>query len=266
VGEQQWTCPYCGQLVTMGKREQLKAALGHFETTAKPLALPGKANGAAPRPLPMGALSPGESRTATTYRERALADVWPPLAWAAISGGLVGVAGGFACAAFEWKWFVGVGIWCSATTIAWFVAGKDILDDDKLITSVQEVVRMPEQVMTATEPPRVDLTFNEKHKRGARIDRATLHAPATNAQGLAAYCRALVQGEAFPSLDGGRSGPGARSYGFSEPEFEQWRREAIRARLLESKGPQQGYDLTERGRVAFERIGRLELQEASYGL
>jgi len=209
-------------------------------------------------------LSPGEKREAKTYRARSLADIWPPLAWSAVSGGLVGIAGGIACLAFDWEWFAGIGIWFGATTIAWFVSSRDLLDDDKLISTVQEMVRAPEPKAPIVEPQPVNLEFYDREKK--RVDRAVLKAPASNAGGLAAFCDALVRGTAFPSLEGGRNGNGARSYGYQEGEFEEWRKAAIRARLLASKGRQQGYDLTERGRAAFERIAGLELEEASYGV
>jgi len=284
-------CPTCGQpmgpqVAAMvqhagGKRRQLgvrQRQMGtrghHFETTAPAVALQPEPKWARKEPLPQiseslsqAPLAPGEHREAKTYRARSLDDVWPPLAWSLLSGALIGVAGGIVCYALDWQWFVGVGIWFGATTICWFVSSKDLLDDDKLLTTVQEMVRAPEPQAPVVEPPSINLTFTEQRERGGgRQDRITLKAPASNAGGLAAFCDALVRGVAFPSLEGGRNGNGARSYGYTEDEFTAWRRAAIRARLLASKGAHQGYEITDRGRAAFTRIAGLELEEASYSL
>jgi hypothetical protein len=143
-----------------------------------------------------------------------------------------------------------------------------LLDDDKLIASVQEVTReqMPEPV--TVNPVPINLEFNERNERGTFTGqvRATLKAPIADPQGMARYCSALLADMAFPSWEGGDSGPGAKNFGYTEPEFKEWRREAVRAGLLESKGKQQGYRLTPRGEIAFARIGRLNLEEASYGV
>lgn len=261
-----------------GKKRRLKTkhrqvgTNGHrFETTAQAIALPQKAKWQRPEPSaqiaePIGQtpLAPGEERKSKTYRARSLADIWPPLVWSLVSGGLVGVAGGFVCLAFDWEWFWGIAIWWAATGIAWFVSSKDLLDDDKLITAVQEMVRAPEPQPTIVQPQPVNLEFYDREKK--QVDRVELRSPISNAQGLAEYADALIRGTAMPSMDGGKETHGARSCGYTEPEFEQWRREAVRAHLLASKGKGQGYEITPRGRRSFKHIARLELESMSYGV
>jgi len=98
-------------------------------------------------------------------------------------------------------------------------------------------------------------------------DRALLRAPAARPEGLYQFCAALASERAFPSWEGGMSGPGAQQYGYSEAEFEDWREEAVRAWLLAARpGRNQGYELTERGAFQFGRIGERGLREAAFVL
>jgi hypothetical protein len=145
---------------------------------------------------------------------------------------------------------------------------KDLLDDDSLLTSYQEHERKAPPAPIVFEPPSVNLEITEHRERGGgRQDRATLKSPVANGQGLPDYCAALAQDEAFPSWEGGKSKPGAQSYGYTEAEFDAWRRACVKAKLLiERPGRNQGCEITPRGRHAFERIGEQQLEEASYGL
>jgi len=145
----------------------------------------------------------------------------------------------------------------------------DLLDDDKLISAVQEHERRPDPQPVEFKPPSVNLEFNERNDRGRveRQVRATLSAPASNHDGLWRYCEALAKDQAFPSLEGGKGGPGAQAFGYTGPEFDAWRKEAQRAGLLKApRAQRQPWTLTERGRGAFVRIGQQKLREASYGV
>lgn len=145
----------------------------------------------------------------------------------------------------------------------------DILNDGSLLSVIQEHERRPEPAPIEIKPPAVNLEFNERNERGKveRQVRAVLSAPAVNHEGLWRYCRALAGGAAFPSLEGGKSGPGAQKFGYTSAEFDRWRAEAERARLVRKlPGLNQGYEVTDRGKAAFARIGRQRSEEVSYGL
>lgn len=143
----------------------------------------------------------------------------------------------------------------------------DLLDDDKLISAVQEHERRADPAPIEIKPPAVNLQFDERNEHG-RIERqvrATLSAPAGNHDGLWQYCQALAKDQAFPSLEGGKGGPGAGAFGYTGPEFDTWRKEAERAGLLEApKQKNQPWTLTDRGKGAFARIGEKKREQVSY--
>ena len=216
-----------------------------------------------------GSLSPGEKRTSTEYREHSLGDVLTPLAYAGISGAFIGLAAIPVCVWARWPWFVPLVIWIASTAGAWFIASRDFLNDDTLVVKRDEQERTPPPAPIVQAPPSVNLEFNERNEQGkiTHQTRARLFAPDSNPDGLWRYCQALAVDGAFPSWEGGASGPGAKQFGYMESEFLDWRREAERAHLLEARpGKNQGYDITDRGYAAFERVGQRRLEEASYGI
>ena len=253
------------------KRRQIGGNDWSFETTAaaigaerkpfwqdrQPLIELGQSNDSAP-------LSPGESRLSKTYRARSLDDIWPPMIWAAVSGGFIGIAGGFACVAFDWPWYAGVGIWFSATTILWFVASKDLLDDDKLIANVQEMTRAAEQVAPIIQPPAAEVVITSRGGKAQK--RARLCAPASDPGGLWKYADALVRETAAPSYEGGKSILGAKAFGYTPAEFDgrpdAWRPTAITGGILEEDPHKsKGYRLTEDGRRALAVVAERRLGE-----
>lgn len=250
---------------------------GHsFEFSTASIPINGVPNGSGPAPvlgLPSstasGGLSPGEKRTSKEYREHSFADILTPLAYAGISGAFIGMAAIPVCVWLRWPWYVVPVIWIGSTSIWWLVASRGFLDDDKLIVRVDEQERTPPPAPIVQTPPSTNIEINERDERGnvVRQVRARLFAPASNPDGLWRYCQALAVDGAFPSWEGGASKPGAREFGYTGSEFDDWRREAERAHLLEARpGRNQGYDITERGHVAFERIGEKRLEEASYNV
>jgi len=256
----------------MSTRRRKMARGGYaFESTAEALALPQKpkwarseSQAALPEPMSDAPLAPGEKREAKTYRARSLADIWPPLVWSLVSGGLVGIAGGFICTAAQVKWFWPVGIWFGATAIAWFVSSKDLLDDDKLIATVQEMVRAPEPKAPIVEAPAAEIVIQSAD--GKVQKRAKLHAPASNHAGLWQYADALVRNVAAPSYEGGEHVYGAKAYGYTPDEFDgredRWRPVAIRGGLLEEDPHKsKGYRLTENGRRALAQVAEHRLGE-----
>jgi len=209
-------------------------------------------------------LAPGEKRESKTYRARSLADIWPPLVWSLLSGAFAGIAGCIICAAFRQDWFWAAITWLAATVIAWFVSSKDLLDDDKLIATVQEMVRAPEPKTPIVEAPAAEIVIQSKD--GKVQQRARLHAPASNHAGLWQYADALVRNVAAPSYEGGEHVYGAKAYGYTPDEFDgredRWRPVAIRGGLLEEDPHKsKGYRLTENGRRAFARVAEHKLGE-----
>ena len=98
-----------------------------------------------------------------------------------------------------------------------------------------------------------------------REDRVLMRAPSLREDGLYQYAQALAAGRAYPSWEGGRTGAGARQYGYSEAEFEEWRAAAVRVGLLARRpGRNQGFEVTERGQFQFGRIGEKRLQAAAF--
>lgn len=96
-------------------------------------------------------------------------------------------------------------------------------------------------------------------------NRIMLRAPSARPDGLYQYAAGLAAGRAFPSWEGGRSGPGAQQYGYNQIEFEDWRRSAEHAGLINRRpGKNQGYEITERGQFHFGRIGERALQAAAF--
>lgn len=216
-----------------------------------------------------GMLSPGEKRTSTEYRERSFGDVLIPLAYAGIAGVFTGVLAIPVAIWARWPWWLPPVIWIGSTAVWWFVASRWFLDDDKLIVKRDEQELTPPAAPVVVQPPSVSVEINERDERGkvTKQVRARLFAPASNPDGLWRYCQALAAEGAFPSWEGGQSGPGAKDFGYMESEFLDWRREAERAHLLKARpGRNQGYDITERGYAAFERIAEKQLEEASYGI
>jgi len=247
-----------------------------FEFSTSTIPINGAPSGAGSKPalsLPSsimpGVLSPGEKRTSKEYREHSFGDILTPLAYAGISGAFIGLAAIPICIGLHWPWFVPPVTWLVATAGTWFIASRDFLDDDKLIVRVDEQERTPPPAPVVVAPPSTNIEINERDERGkvTKQVRARLFAPASNPDGLWRYCQALAAEGAFPSWEGGQSGPGAKDFGYMESEFLDWRREAERAHLLEARpGRNQGYDITERGYAAFERIAEKQLEEASYNV
>jgi hypothetical protein len=264
--------------------------VGRFEQSVASIAPWAGSSGDQADPIDAGAMSPGQRNTAKTYRQRSKEDVSIPLLANLVSSGLIGASALFISVTLrlaDWtirpfwlhrcQWWIGRH-WYVITPAAflatmaglWFKRQlPDLLDDDKLIVSVQEQERRPEPTPIEVKPPSVNLEINERndHGRIAHQDRVELYSPKANAQGLALYCAALAKKQAFPSWEGGQSGLGAKAFGYTENEFSTWRASATTARLLvKRKGQNQGYAVTERGLVAFERIGRQQLRVASYGI
>ena len=282
-------CPQCGQVIDrrtritlqhLGRkpqelpttRRQTASRGTTFETTAQAVAVNSKPFGGFQkplielgRPLDPSPLSPGESRTSKTYRARSLDDIWPPMIWAGVSGGFVGIAGGLACVAFEWQWFAGVGIWFGATAIAWFVSSRDLLDDDKLIANVQEMIRAPEPVAPIFSPPAAEVVITSRD--GKVQKRAKLLPPRTNLAGLWQYADALVRETAAPSYEGGEHVLGAKAFGYTPGEFDgqrgdEWRPVAIKGGILEEDPHKsKGYRLTVDGRRALAVVAERRLGE-----
>jgi hypothetical protein len=242
-----------------------------FESTAQPIAAERKPFWQAAQPLVEAApsndsapLAPGEKRESKTYRQRSLLDIVTPLAWAGVSSTLIGLASVPIVVAKGWEWFWPPVIWLGSGALFWFIGSRDFLDDDKLITSVQEMSRQPEPTPIVTQPQPVNLEFYDEEKK--KVARGTLRSPSSNAQGLAEYADALLRGTALPSMDGGKDTNGARAYGYNDQEFEQWRSVAVQTGQLKApKKKGQPYTITPRGRRSFERIARLELESMSYG-
>lgn len=261
-----------GQKRRLGVRSRKTGGNGWaFESTAQPIAIERKPKWLDRKPLleiaqpnDGGPLSPGESRTSTLYHQWSLGDVATSFALAGVSGLLAGLSSVPICIAVGAKWYWPLIIWSGSTTIVWGIKVTDFFIDRKAVASENQMDRAPESEPIVTQPQPVNLEFYDRQKK--QVDRACLRAPAGNVQGLAEYADALVRGTAMPSMDGGKTTNGARSYGYTEPEFEQWRRAAVKARLLASKGKNQGYGLTERGGAAFARIARLDLREIRYGV
>jgi hypothetical protein len=280
-------CPTCGQpmgpqvqaMVQQlgGKRRRLPTnhrrtrSNGHrFETTAQAIALPAKPKWQRPQsptqiadPLDQSPLSPGEHRVSMVWRQWSLSDVVTSLALAAVSGALVGLLAVVICVALKTEWYWPVGFWLGSTTIVWGIKVIDFFIDRKTVASEQTMDRDQEPTPTIVQSPAVKIRIVDPQTK--QIGYAELHSPVSNSQGLAEYADALIRGTAMPSMDGGKETNGARAYGYTEPEFEQWRKEAVRAHLLESRGKGQGYKITPRGRRSFERIAELELKEMKYG-
>lgn len=256
---------------------------------AKPFGQSGRPLAGTADPLSQVDLSPGTTQFAKTYRERSTSDVAIPLLANVVSSGMVGLitlSGSLTILSMRlvtrpmWlsraQWWIGHRWYVLApaaflATMAglWFARQlPDLLDDDKLITNYQHQVRKPPPAPVVVESPAINLEINERRERGGgRQDRVTLRSPVANVQGLPGYCAALAQNEAFPSWEGGKSKPGAQGYGYTEAEFDTWRRACVKAKLLiERPGRNQGCEITPRGQHAFERIGEQQLEEASYGL
>jgi len=236
-------------------------------------------------------LSPGEIHTSKTFRERAKSDLVIPLYANLVSSGMAGaitLAGTllikYSDPITRYSWLLRVQKWISGAwwqislavplaTMAglWFWRQlPDLLDDSKLIVNQDEHKRTPDPgPAPVVHPPAVNLEFNERNEHGRveRQVRATLSAPASNHDGLWRYCEALAKDQAFPSLEGGKSGPGAAKFGYSGAEFDAWRKEAQRAGLLEApRAARQPWTITPRGYGAFARIGQQKQREASYAV
>jgi hypothetical protein len=232
-------------------------------------------------------LKPGETHKSRTFRERHLKEV---LITNAVTAGLVGGCTLFGALVLRYsdpvihpiwvrqvQWWIGHRwfIIAPASTLAtaaflWLKRQlPSILDGSDLMIADQEHTRHPDPQPIEVKPPAVALEFNERNEHG-RVDRqvrAVLSAPANNHDGLWRYCAALAREQAFPSLEGGKSGPGAAKFGYTGQEFDAWRKEAERAGLLEApRAPRQPWTITERGQGAFARIGQQQQQEASYAV
>jgi hypothetical protein len=133
----------------------------------------------------------------------------------------------------------------------------DLLDDDKLITTVHEQDRPAEPAPIIQEPPAVEVIINE----GKTQKRAKLSAPTTNHAGLWQYADALLRETAAPSLEGGDHVLGAKAFGYTKSEFversDSWRPTAIAGGLLEEDPHKsKGYRLTHPGKRAMAYIVR----------
>jgi len=235
-------------------------------------------------------LQPGERHTSKAYRERSMSDIKIPLLANLVSSGMVAVITLTGSLVMRFSDLIRQPLWMRHTqywvghrwylvTPAAFLATMaglwfqrqlpDLLDDDKLITAVQEHERRSDPAPVEVKPPSVALEFNERNEHG-RIEhqvRAVLSAPASNHDGLWRYCEALARGQAFPSLEGGKGGPGAQAFGYTGLELDAWRKEAERAGLLEApRQKNQPWTITDRGLGAFARIGQQKQKEASYAV
>ena len=166
--------------------------------------------------------------------------------------------------AFEWQWFAGVGIWFGATAIAWFVSSRDLLDDDKLIANVQEMIRAPEPVAPIFQPAPVDVVITSQD--GKAQQRSRLRPPASDPDGFWKYADALVRETAAPSYEGGEHVNGAKAFGYTPGEFEgrsdSWRPVAIKGGILEEDPHKsKGYRLTVDGRRALAVVAERRLGE-----
>lgn len=254
-----------------------------FDATAAPLF--GSSAPFAPGVAPLGGgnLSGGEERWAKTYRERSKSDVGVPLLANVVSSGLasmITLAGSLLIRSTElltsplwlrnvqyWighKWYVLAPSAFLATMAGlWF--GRqlpDLLDDETLIVSAQGHERRPEPPPPApVAPPAVEVIVPQSGRRGYGDRRGRLSSPAADHSGLWRYCEALAKGAAFPSWEGGKSGPGAKDFGYSGPEFDAWREQCVTAGLLKKRsGLNQGYDFTEDSIGAFRAIARNRAQ------
>jgi hypothetical protein len=141
----------------------------------------------------------------------------------------------------------------------------DLLDDDKLITTVHEQDRPVEPAPIIQEPPAVEVIINE----GKTQKRAKLSAPTTNHAGLWQYADALLRETAAPSYGGSKKDGGllgAKVYGYTPAEFDgrsnAWRPTAIAGGLLEEDPHKsKGYRLTRPGRRAMAYIVKRRLGE-----
>lgn len=291
-------CPHCGEKIEVRivgadglSREQTSLwdrlaahRRGRYETTATPIAAQPQER--ARRSLGASPLANGEERSAQRYRAVDLGDVATSVARSvgtAFAATAIGIVGTIAWNAAAKAWFPLYGLrirlpWYSPLLAglaygawSWLRIDAKQLSKD-LITSFEEMTRLDlngdGKVGNQPKPPPLEVLIKERAEdpRLARQAMVLLERPASNPGGLADYCGDLVAERAFLSLDGGKGGPGARRYGYTESEFEVLRGEMERGRLIEGKGTNQGYGLTEKGEHTLARVAERRMESLSLGI
>jgi hypothetical protein len=224
-----------------------------------------------PGPHPAPELSSGETATfETPIRAQNIESDWAvPVLQALTSGGAVAlVSVPFAVLFSEIPWYTPLVVWPTVAGGAWFVTS---ISAHKLLMLVEEFVGqdIDGNGQIGNEREEIDVNVHDHapdDRRLAQQVRCTLFSPAGKPGNLARYAAALLRDDgsrAAFSYAGGKKVNGAKFYGYTLKEFDELKRIAVGAGLVEREYENQPYTITDRGKAVFGRVARRGLSETT---